>query len=347
VTDSPSLAEQYDALLVDLDGTLLLAGQVIDHAAESVHGARQLGARVLVVTNNASRSPGLVAERLTARGIPMTADDVVSSPQAAAAMLAATHRAGDPVLVVGADALADAVAGAGLLPVRSADQRPVAVVQGYSPDIGWRDLAEACIALRAGVDWVATNMDSTLPTDRGLLPGNGSLVQALVTATGRQPRVAGKPARPLLDAAAQRAGAQRPLVVGDRLDTDIAAAVSAGMPSLFVLSGVSTAADLLRAPAEQRPSMVSADLRGLLHPAECAPLSDDLVTAAPPSPDGAPGWRVTQSGQRLELSGDENAAGTPIAALAALARSAWHTGVVEVRAADRHAAQALKALSLD
>jgi HAD superfamily hydrolase (TIGR01450 family) len=347
LTSGRSLAERHDALLLDLDGTLLLAGKVIDHAAESVQRARQLGARVLVVTNNASRPPALVAERLAARGIPMTADDVVSSPQAAAAMLASTHHAGDRVLVVGADALADAVAAAGLVPVRSADRQPVAVVQGYSPEIGWRHLAEACIALRAGVDWVATNMDSTLPTDRGLLPGNGSLVQALVTATGRQPRVAGKPARPLLDAAVERAAAQRPLVVGDRLDTDIAAAVAAGMPSLFVLSGVSTAADLLRAPVDQRPSMVSADLRGLLDPAHCAPLSDNPVTDGEHRHGAGAGWRVTVSGERLELCGDETAGAAPIAALAELARNAWHSGVVEVRAADRRAAQALTALSLD
>jgi hypothetical protein len=190
-------------------------------------------------------------------------------------------------------------------------------------------------------------MDSTLPTDRGLLPGNGALVQALVTATGRHPRVAGKPARPLLDAAAERAGARRPLVVGDRLDTDIAAAVAAGMPSLFVLSGVSTAADLLRAHAEQRPSMVSADLRGLLDPAECAPLSDEAVTVDGQLDDASPRWRVTVSGERLELVGDTRAEATPIAALAELARNAWRSGIAQVRAGDRRAAQALKALALD
>ena len=113
------------------------------------------------------------------------------------------------------------------MPVRLATDAPVAVVQGHSPDTGWRDLAEACIALRAGVDWVASNTDSTLPTDRGLLPGNGAMVQALIAATGLTPRVAGKPNRPLLDEAVRRSGASSPLVVGDRLDTDIEAAVLA------------------------------------------------------------------------------------------------------------------------
>ena len=246
-----ALVDRYDALLVDLDGTLLLAGTVVPHAPEAMAAARSVGTKVLVVTNNASRSPAEVARRLTDRGIPTAGDEVVNSPQAAAVLLAHSHRAGDPVLVVGTEALAQAITDVGLVPVRSADDHPVAVVQGYSPDIGWRDLAEACLAIGAGADWVATNMDSTLPTDRGLLPGNGSLVAALITATGRRPRVAGKPERPLLDAAADRVGAKRPLVVGDRLDTDIAAACAAGMDSL------------LATPRELRPTYVATDLRGL------------------------------------------------------------------------------------
>lgn len=258
------LIDRYDALLVDLDGTLLLAGAVIPHAPQSMAAARNAGVGVLIVTNNASRTPAEVARRLTDRGIPVEESEVVNSPQAAAALLAASHHGGEHVLVVGAEALATAVADAGLVPVRSADDQPVAVVQGYSPDTGWRELAEACLAIAAGADWVATNTDSTLPTDRGLLPGNGAMVAALVTATGKHPRVAGKPARPLLDAAADRVSAKRPLVVGDRLGTDIAAACAAGMDSLMVLTGVSGVADVLAAPREERPTYLSADLRGLL-----------------------------------------------------------------------------------
>lgn len=258
-----SLQRQYDALLVDLDGTLLLAGSVIEHAAESLAAARAAGTAVLIVTNNASRTPREVADRLTARGIPTAADEVVTSPQAAAALLAATHRINDAVLVVGAPALEQEIRSAGLRPVRSADDRPVAVVQGHSPDTGWRNLAEACLAIRAGADWVATNTDSTLPTDRGILPGNGSMVAALVAATGREPRVAGKPQRPLLDAAIARVGARRPLVVGDRLNTDVEAAAGAGVDSLMVLTGVSTIADVLAQPAPLRPTYVAADLRAL------------------------------------------------------------------------------------
>ncbi len=269
-----ALVTEFDALLVDLDGTLVLAGQPIEHAAEVMTRAREAGARPVVVTNNASRHPATVAAHLADLGMPFDAADVVSSPLAAATLLAASLPTGAPVLILGADALADAIADAGLTPVRSADDEPVAVVQGYSPDIGWRDLAEACIAIRAGAQWVATNSDTTLPTDRGLLPGNGALIQALVAATDQHPTVAGKPERPLLDAAVQRCGATRPLVVGDRLTTDIAAAVAAGIPSLMVLTGVSTIDDVLRLAPQDRPDHIGTDLRGLVDPDRCVTVAD-------------------------------------------------------------------------
>lgn len=257
------LLDDYDALLVDLDGTLLLAGTVIPHAAEAMAAAQRDGVHVLIVTNNASRSPRHVSERLAKRGIDVDADHVATSPQAAASLLAASHRPEDPVLIVGAPALEQEVALVGLRPTRKAADQPVAVVQGFSPDIGWTHLAEACIALRAGADWVATNDDSTLPTDRGLLPGNGSLVAALVAATGLKPRVAGKPQRPLMDEAARRVGSRRPLVVGDRLGTDIAAARAAHMDSMMVLTGVSTIDDVIATPQSGRPTYLAADLRAL------------------------------------------------------------------------------------
>jgi len=178
-----TLAESHDALLLDLDGTVYLGGQPIDHVAPALARAAVLGAASVFVTNNASRPPADVAAALTSMGIAAEPADVLTSPQAAAVMLADRHPAGSKVLVIGAPWLEESVRQAGLVPVREAGQNPVAVVQGHSPDTGWRDLAEGCIALRAGADWVACNVDTTLPTDRGMLPGNGSMVAALVTAT--------------------------------------------------------------------------------------------------------------------------------------------------------------------
>jgi glycerol-1-phosphatase len=175
------------------------------------------------------------------------------------------------VLVVGAEALRAEVRDAGLVPVATADDRPEAVVQGYGPEVGWAQLAEASLAVRAGATWVATNTDRTLPSPRGPLPGNGSLVAVLRTALDRDPDVVvGKPEPALFHAAADRAGARRPLVVGDRLDTDIEGANRAGFDSLLVLTGVSTADELAKAPDGHRPTYVADDLGGLFSPPRSA-----------------------------------------------------------------------------
>ncbi len=151
------------------------------------------------------------------------------------------------MLVVGTESLAAEITAVGLRPVRSYDDKPDAVVQGHSPETGWAILAEAALAIRAGALWVAANVDATLPTERGLLPGNGSMVAALKAATDAEPQVAGKPAPTLLLDALARGDFQTPLVVGDRLNTDIAGANAAGLPSLMVLTGVNSARDAVHA----------------------------------------------------------------------------------------------------
>ena len=142
---------------------------------------------MLFVTNNASRGADEVAEHLRELGFTAAPDDVVTSAQSAARLLAEQLPAGAKVLVVGTDALAAEVRDVGLTPVRQFADEPVAVVQGHSPETGWPDLAEAALAIRAGALWVAANVDKTLPSERGLLPGNGSMVAALRTATDSEP----------------------------------------------------------------------------------------------------------------------------------------------------------------
>lgn len=262
------LAVAYDVALLDLDGVLYLGPQEVPHAAESVRQARSSGLRPAYVTNNASRSPAVVAAHLTELGIPAEPGDVVTSGQAAAALVADRVPRGSPVLVLGTDDLAEEVRLVGLRPVRTVEeagsQGPVAVVQGIAPETSWRDLAEACLAVRAGALWVAGNLDVTLPTARGLLPGNGAMVAALRAATDLEPLVAGKPGPVLHAQAVERTGARRPLVVGDRLDTDILGAVRAGADSLLVLTGVVDLPGLLAAPVGSRPAFVAPDLRALL-----------------------------------------------------------------------------------
>jgi glycerol-1-phosphatase len=257
------LSEHYDAALVDLDGVVYLGASPIPGAAEALADAARHGMKRAYVTNNASRTPHAIAAQLRGMGVGATAADIVTAAQAAAHMLADRLPAGTAVLVVGGTGLRLAVRDRGLRPVTAAASRPAAVVQGYSPDISYGLLAEAALALEAGALYVASNIDATLPTLRGPQPGNGALVQVLVHATGRTPIVAGKPELPLHAESVQRVGAVRPLVVGDRLDTDIEGAVRGGADSLLVLTGVTTPVDLLLAPAQRRPAYLAADLSGL------------------------------------------------------------------------------------
>src|SRR4051794_11944272 len=223
--------------------------------------------RLAFVTNNALRPPEAVAERLTGFGVPASVDDVVTSAQAAARLLSERLDPGAKVLVTGGTGLREAVEQRGFVAVETDEDDPAAVVQGYDPEITYERLSEAALAIRRGRLWVASNLDSTVPAERGLLPGAGSFVALLGTATDREPLVAGKPERALHDESVRRTAAEHPLVVGDRLDTDIEGAVRAATPSLLVFTGVATPRDVLHAPPEQRPSFLGQDLRALLAPA--------------------------------------------------------------------------------
>jgi glycerol-1-phosphatase len=331
---SARLLDGYDGVLLDLDGTMFRGGAPLPGAVEVVRELRKESNAVGFVTNNAARSAVEVAAHLAAMGFDATAEHVVTSADAAAAVLAERLAPGAAVLVVGTESLAGAVRAAGLAAVRQAGADPAAVVQGHSPHTAWSNLAEACLAIRRGVLWVACNVDPTLPTERGELPGNGAMVAALRTATGKEPEVAGKPGRRLLDQAASRIGSAHPLVVGDRLDTDIAGARAAGLDSLLVLTGVTDAAALLAAPRGMRPTFVAADLTALRLPAVASRVS------------ARPRWQVRVSAGHLQLV----AAGgkDPVEALIALCAARWPTGQgpIDVEPADDQAFQALAALGL-
>ncbi|OBF25107.1 HAD-IIA family hydrolase [Mycobacterium sp. ACS4331] len=323
-----TLAHLHDCLLLDLDGTVFRGHEPTDGA---VGALADTSSRTLFVTNNASRRAEEVAEHLRDLGFTASAEDVVTSAQSAAHLLAAQLAPKSRVLVVGTDALAEEVSTVGLTPVRLFADEPVAVVQGHSVETGWAQLAEAALAIRAGALWVAANVDKTLPSERGLLPGNGSMVAALRTATDAIPQVAGKPAPALLNDALSRGSFQTPLVVGDRLDTDIAGANAAGLPSLMVLTGVNTARDAVFAIPDQRPTHIAETLTGLHAPAA------DLEVAANAA------WRVTVGDGVATVT----AAGTPaddLAVVRAVARAVWDAPdgqVVSVRGGDDDAAGAL------
>ncbi|MDQ7908948.1 HAD-IIA family hydrolase [Phytohabitans sp. ZYX-F-186] len=330
---SERLVDAYDLVIFDLDGVVYLIDRPIPGAVEAIGELHRAGVPLAYATNNASRRAGEVADLLNGLGVPADAGEVITSAGASAAALARRLPPGSKVLVVGAEALRAEVREAGLEPVALAQERPAAVVQGYGPRVGWADLAEAALAIQGGAQWVATNTDRTLPSPRGPLPGNGSLVAALRTALGRDPDlVVGKPEPELFATAARRVGAQRALVVGDRLDTDIEGAVLAGMDSLLVLTGVSGPADLLAAPEQRRPTYVAADLGGLF----------EVAGAATVPPDEVEGWRL-EDGGGVRLAGD----GTAIDALRLLCGLAWSGGAAtEVAPHSTAARDALHALGL-
>jgi glycerol-1-phosphatase len=260
----PVLLQQFDGLLLDLDGVVYLGSEPVPGAVSALERVQSDGNPVGYLTNNASRSATMVADQLTALGITCRPDQVVTAGEVAAEWLLNRWGPGAAVLVVGGDGLKEAVANCGLRVVARAADEPTAVVQGFGPDVGWRELAEASIAVRNGVYWVATNLDLTLPTPSGEALGNGALVTAVATAAGRQPdQVIGKPQPTIFQAAQGRWHLVRPLVVGDRLDTDIAGARAAGLASLLVLTGVCDIGQLLTCPPPQRPDFVGRDLGSL------------------------------------------------------------------------------------
>lgn len=276
----------HDVALVDLDGVCYRGPDVIPYAAESLAAARDGGLAVRFVTNNASREPETIADHLTELGIGTVPDEVVTSAQAGAALLSERFPEGSSVLVVGGKGLHTAVTERGMRIVASAADAPVAVIQGWAPDVSWNELAEACYAIQRGATHIATNLDISIPKPGGIAPGNGPLVNVVTMVTGVEPLSTGKPHPEIFLTAAREAGARSAVVVGDRLDTDIAGAVAADMASLHVLTGVHDARTVLLAAPAERPSYLAIDLQDLLvpHPEPTRSLGGRASFDSPDSP---------------------------------------------------------------
>lgn len=313
------LAERFDVALLDLDGVVYVGPTAVDGAPDALARARTAGMRLAFVTNNAARPPSVVAEHLRELGIDAAPDEVITSAQAAAGYLADRLAPGANVLVVGTTGLIEALRERGLQPVLSADDEPVAVVQGYSPSLDWKQLAEGSVAINRGALWVATNVDPTVPSPRGPLPGNGALVAALRHATGATPVVTGKPEPTMHRETVLRSKARAPLVVGDRLDTDIEGANATGCPSLLVLTGVTSPRELLSARAAHRPTFIAWDLSGLLRAHRGAVIEAGVARCGV--------WTATVSGSTLRLTGsDPDGSDDGLDALRAACAAAWASG---------------------
>ena len=258
------LIDQFDSVLFDLDGVVYLGSQAVPHAVASINQLQDEGFVVGYVTNNSSRKPETIAEQLNGFGLKVEPSQVIGSARAGAKMLAERIPKGSKVLVVGGEGLRFEVEQLGFDLVSSSADNPAAVIQGFSPDVGWVDLAEAAFAIQRGAIWLATNQDWTIPREGGIAPGNGTLVSAVHTAVGILPDFAGKPFAPIYQSAIDQLQISKPLFVGDRLDTDIRGANNFGMASACVMTGVASRRELIGARAEDRPGFIFQDLRDLL-----------------------------------------------------------------------------------
>jgi glycerol-1-phosphatase len=260
----------HDAVLCDLDGVVYAGEGAIDGAVPTLRELGRRGVPVAYVTNNASRAPETVADHLRDLGLDVGGGQVFGSAAAGVDLLTEalaqdrTPQQRAAVLVVGSDYLRGLVEQVGHRVVGSAAEGPEAVIQGFDPSVSWGDLAQAAFAIRKGARWIATNTDLTIPRAEGIAPGNGALVEAVSRATGTSPVAAGKPEPVLFRRAAEALGAKRPLVVGDRLDTDILGGNRAGFDTALVLTGVDSEATAAQAPAQQYPSWILSSLTELL-----------------------------------------------------------------------------------
>ena len=289
------VVEAHDLVMFDLDGVVYVGGTAIDGVGDRIDRVRTSGRHVAFVTNNASRTPVQVADKLVKVGVAAEPADVVTSAQAAATLLLAEHGAGAKILLLGGEGLDVALREAGLDPVAEPDG-VVAVASGYGPDVRWRDIMRVSTLVRDGLPYVASNADMTIPTPYGLAPGHGVLVATITGFAGVEATVAGKPEKPLMDETVRRVGGDRPIMVGDRLDTDIEGAHSIGIPSLLVLTGVTWLEELVAAGPRLRPTYISPDLEGLFETHATPDVGDDGVTLG--------GWSGTVEDGRLRLSGD-------------------------------------------
>jgi len=319
---SANVLAGVDLVLADLDGVVYRGPNAIPYAVESINTVAA-STRVAYITNNASRTDASVAAHLTELGLQVAPEDVVTSPQAAVTLLKEFAPWGSTILVVGGDGLVDEVTKAGYIVTRSALDEPAAVIQGFAPEVGWVQLAEAAFALNGegstgDLPWIATNTDWTIPQARGTAPGNGTLVSAVHTAVGRLPIVAGKPEVAIFTEAMTRFGASRALMIGDRLDTDILGANRAGIESVLVLTGIDQAKQVLAAAPKERPTYIVEDLRGLL-----TPYPQTVVTEA----DGATLTTVGEATVRRTGTVLTVDSGEGIDLLRAGAAAIWNSGL--------------------
>lgn len=258
----PDGYDQVRTIVCDLDGVLYVDSEPVPGAGEALERLQSDGYDLLFVTNNATRTPAMVVANIAQRtGFVTTADRVVTSPQAVAHYLKANHL--DDCFVIGEDGLRETLRYSGLRLVEDWREAKT-VVTGLDRSVTYRRFADATLAIRHGAEFICTNLDPTYPTPAGLQPGGGAIAALVEVAAGVTPVSCGKPAAPIRDLIASRLAPGQVVVVGDRMDTDIAMATAQGWFGALVLSG-STDASSAPAPTPRMLVLDSiADLPGEL-----------------------------------------------------------------------------------
>lgn len=258
------IIDSYDAILLDLDGVVYLGLTPIDSAVKTIKELQKRNINIAIITNNGSVTGKSVSKWMKNFDLEIKPSSIVTSSQTLCWYLENNFQKNENVLVVGSESLKDAVKETGFKVVSKADKNPTIVVNGIDAEIAQKDLAEMCYAISKGAKWVSTNNDYTFPTEKGLAPGNGSFNALITSITGKSPVLMGKPEPFMFQQAAKIFQAKNPLVVGDRLDTDIQGANKAGFKSMCVLTGVTDMNQIKNSSPSTAPTYVGKDLSALL-----------------------------------------------------------------------------------
>jgi 4-nitrophenyl phosphatase len=258
--DDYELLRTIKALIVDMDGVLYWGTEVIPGTPGFLDFLRERGVGFILATNNATRTPQQFVDKLAGMGVSVEPEEILTSALATASYLAGLAPSGARVFVVGQDGLRTAIRDKGFVLV---EEDAEYVVAGMDFTICYEELAQASLQIRAGARFIGTNPDKTFPSERGILPGAGSLLALLEAASGVKPVIIGKPETALMEQAMALMGArpETTAALGDRLETDILAGRRAGLMTLLVLSGV-TDQDLLSS-SEIQPDLVYEDVHDL------------------------------------------------------------------------------------
>ena len=253
------------ALIIDMDGVVWKADSPIGDLATTFRRIRERGLKFVFATNNSTKTSEQYVERLASFGVDVEPWQIITSSQAAAGAIAKKFPPGTKVFMIGEDGIRKALEERGfeIVPVENATQAQ-AVVMGIDRGINFQKASEATLLVRNGVPFYATNADKTFPTPRGEIPGSGAWLSIITTATGVEPIVAGKPFPFLMELSLEKldVSKEEALVVGDRLETDIAAGQAVGCPCALVLSGVSTREEAEK--WEPKIDIIAIDLASLI-----------------------------------------------------------------------------------